>query len=287
MWVLPKNLKTSFLFAPDTVESKEDLHLLGSNIESSLMWKSKPTSLPTWYRRWSRVKWLQHLFGRMLKPFQESNFETKWTSSLEDIHANHFQLPVTNLEQKTQGISGLSSCNKSTQLDLFNASLKTSKVTSTEVLSKSSMIWKEQVTKQRGEYSARLKLAHLTEEKEFSSWATPNTMDYLPQKSPETIHRQATTVRKGRKRPSNLREQVNPVAVKIYQIANLPTPSARDYKGAVKPETLAKKKRNPLTNSLPDCVQHLSGNGYLNPNWIEWLMGVPTGLTELDSWETE
>ena len=112
-------------------------------------------------------------------------------------------------------------------------------------------------------------------------------MDHLAQKSPETIYRQATTVRKGRKRPSNLREQVNPVAVKIYQIANLPTPAARDYKGAVKPETLAKKNRNPLTNSLPDAVRHLSGSGYLNPDWIEWLMGVPTGLTELDSWETE
>ena len=236
MWVIPKNLKVSSAFVPDTVESKEDLNLLESTIESSLAWKSKHTSLQTWCKKWSRIKWLPHLFGRMLKPSQEKDFEEKWTSLLEVTHANHSPLPDTNLELKTQDTSGLSSCSKLKQLDLFNASLKTSKDTSTEDLSKSSPTWSQQVTKQRGEYSQRQKLARLTREKEFLSW---------------------------------------------------PTPAARDYKGAVKPETLAKKKRNPLTNSLPDAVRHLSGSGYLNPNWIEWLMGVPTGLTELDCWETE
>jgi len=28
-------------------------------------------------------------------------------------------------------------------------------------------------------------------------------------------------------------------------------------------------------------------SGYLNPDWVEWLMGVPTGWTDLDSWGTE
>ena len=28
-------------------------------------------------------------------------------------------------------------------------------------------------------------------------------------------------------------------------------------------------------------------SGYLNPDWVEWLMGVPTGWTNLGSWETE
>lgn len=41
-------------------------------------------------------------------------------------------------------------------------------------------------------------------------WATPNTMDYLPQRSPEALIRQAATTRKGRTRPANLREQVCP-----------------------------------------------------------------------------
>ena len=142
------------------------------------------------------------------------------------------------------------------------------------------MIWKEQVTKQRGEYSARQKLAHLTKEKEFSSWATPNTMDYLPQKSPETIHRQATTVRKGRKRPSNLREQVDQVAVEIYMKQNWPTPSANeDAAGTVN------GKMQLMLGNHPDVRS--TGDGTLNPMWVEWLMGLPIGSTELGSWETE
>ncbi len=66
-----------------------------------------------------------------------------------------------------------------------------------------------------------------------SQWATPNTMDHLPQKSKEVLMRQATTVRKGRTAPSNLREQVNPEAMEIYkQASQWATPQARDYKGS-------------------------------------------------------
>jgi len=42
-----------------------------------------------------------------------------------------------------------------------------------------------------------------------------------------------------------------------------------------------------MTNSLMDATQHISGAGHLNPDWVEWLMGVPTGWTELDFSETE
>lgn len=58
-------------------------------------------------------------------------------------------------------------------------------------------------------------------------WATPNTMDYLPQRSPESLQRQAETSRKGRTKPANLREQVCEETVRLW-----PTPTARDRKGA-------------------------------------------------------
>ena len=57
-------------------------------------------------------------------------------------------------------------------------------------------------------------------------WATPNTMDGLPPRSKESLLRQATTTRKGRTRPANLREQVDPETVALW-----PTPQARDWKG--------------------------------------------------------
>lgn len=51
-------------------------------------------------------------------------------------------------------------------------------------------------------------------------WATPNTMDYLPQRSPAALLKQATTARKGRTRPANLREQVDPETMRLW-----PTPT--------------------------------------------------------------
>jgi hypothetical protein len=42
-------------------------------------------------------------------------------------------------------------------------------------------------------------------------------MDHLPQRSPEALRRQATTTRKGRTRPGNLREQVDPTTVKLWR----------------------------------------------------------------------
>jgi hypothetical protein len=62
-----------------------------------------------------------------------------------------------------------------------------------------------------------------------------------------------------------------------------PTPAARDYKGARRPETMAKTGRNPETNSLPDSVEFKGESGRLNPTWVEWLMGFPLGHTDLNA----
>ena len=135
---------------------------------------------------------------------------------------------------------------------------------------------------------------------------------------------QATTTRKGRKRPSNLREQVDQKTVDIYkyqswatprdadsaggprtlnekgqrisvsdptktyganlsdQVRHWPTPATRDYKGGQNIETCKAKNRNPLTNNLADAVRATTDSKALNPDWVEKLMGVPTGWTALD-----
>lgn len=128
-------------------------------------------------------------------------------------------------------------------------------------------------------------------------WATPNTMDHLPQRSPEALLRQAETTRKGRTRLANLREQVCPETVALW-----PTPTARDYK-----DGSAKACQNVPVNGLLGRAVHQNrllttptasdavgtnggGNsrslrtdagGQLNPTWIEWLMGYPEGWTVL------
>jgi hypothetical protein len=59
-------------------------------------------------------------------------------------------------------------------------------------------------------------------------------MDYLPQRSEEALTKQATTARKGRARPANLREQVNPEAVAIYEQQKWATPRTTDDAGGTR-----------------------------------------------------
>ena len=79
------------------------------------------------------------------------------------------------------------------------------------------LIWKVKATKhKRLIYQLQASVRRIAE-KESGLWATPNTMDHLPQRSPEALRRQATTTRKGRTRPGNLREQVDPRTVKLWR----------------------------------------------------------------------
>jgi len=286
MWILPKNYPLSSHFVQDMVESKEDLSLPGLNIESSLTLKSKPMPLQTWCRKWKQDSYLPHLFTRILKPSHRKSFETELTSSLAVIPANLSQQQESAKEEMTQDTSGHTSESTLKQLDLFSASLKTSKATSRLDSTASSATWKKMVTAQRGEYSQRVKLAHHTNESEFTSWPTATVFDVTGGSYP-------TQLVNGQWRSKHSKDPDSPwYGAKLKDAVETaekmwPTPAARDYKGAVLPETLAAKNRNPMTNSLPDAVQHKSGRGQLNPEWVEWLMGVPTGWTELGSWETQ
>jgi hypothetical protein len=202
---------------------------------------------------------MQHLYGRILKPSRAKSFTEKWTCLLPDTRASHSAPQVDEAEQTIPATSGRIS---ETQLELFSpdtASLKTSMDTYRLDSPQSSQIWKKMVTEQRLEYSARKNAALHTAEsgclswqtatvstgahrqadgtmtdkldRQVKKWATPNTMDYLDCRTPEGVLRQATGARKGRSRPANLREQVDPVTCEIYKKANWPTTTTRDYKG--------------------------------------------------------
>ncbi len=82
------------------------------------------------------------------------------------------------------------------------------------------LTWQPKVTKRGHLLFQLLESAPRTGENEFSFWATPNTFDGLPQRSYEAMKRQATNGgRKNRRRPGNLREQVDPLMCKAYEEA--------------------------------------------------------------------
>ena len=258
MWVLPKNYQLSSVFAADMVESKEDLSLQGLNIEQSVMWRSKPSPLKTWCRRWKKDSFVQHLFTRILCVSQHKSFETKLTSLLEDIPVSRFHKQVKDKEKTIPDTCGLSSENTWKQLDLIELCSKTSKVTYRLDSLQSLATWKKMVTTQRGEYSARVKLAHTTREKESLSWPTVMASDW---KNMDTCNQMQLAK-----------------AVKV----NWPTPRASEYKDC---GPVGSKSHTHMDAKRYLCAKVKNANKpkeHLNPDWVEKLMGVPTGWTSLD-----
>ena len=280
MWILPKNYPLSSHYVADMVESKEDLTLPGLNIESSLLVKSKPSQLRTWLTRWKPTSFHPHLFIRILKPCQWNAFETELTSSLAVTHASHFRQQDSEKEQMIPDTSGLTSKKSSEQLDLLDASLKTSKDTLALDCEKSLATWKASVTKQRGEYSQRVKSAHRTKEKESTSWPTPRA-NKTTAENPETwLNRQAAG--SVATPPLALAAQMGTPDFRQW-----PTPRASEYKDCGPVGSKSHTHMDKKSYLCAKAKDHDMPLGMLNPDWVEWLMGVPTGWTALGCWETE
>ena len=340
MWILPINKSITSACAVDTKESGLDSEEFSQICERSLTWRGKDSLSRTWLQRWKRENWMQHLCSRTLRPSLTESFVDAWTSSVVASRANHSVLleSVTALKIRDTCSHTSPTESESANLELFSSkTLKESsqprQQTESQFSSMSSESWKAWVTEQRQEYSVRLKSAHLIRESGSTSWATPNTLDHMGQRSTEALARQFATSRKGRTAPANLREQIIP--------ANWPTATTRDWKDTT--STVPPSRANPSKQTLGQRVAHvglldqakssttgksrelqwptprankvqpkiteenraylanrkkanleeeIAGHcgkavGRLNPDWVESLMGLPTGWTDLGSWATE
>ena len=225
-------------------------------------------------------------------------------SSLAVILASRSAQQGSAKEQKILDTSGPTSNDISEQLDLFAASSRTSKGTSALDFDKSSKIWKDLVTQRRGEYSVRLKSAHHINGSESSFLPTPTATTYGSNQGGAAgrtgkVRHSLESMAKRNLWPTPTTQDNNQVGGKDKRGTTLggavriwPTPTSRDYKGGYRAESLARKSgRSRAMDLLPNAVLDGKGTetatGQLNPTWVEWLMGLPTGWTDLGSWETE
>lgn len=170
------------------------------------------------------------------------------------------------------------------------------------------LTWKQKTTPQgRLLFQLAPKMRNI-DETEFGLWATPNTMDHLPQRTEEAMQRLKEGHRKGRSKPSNLREQVSPQVMKFWRT---PDTGQGGTSGLLKQGKTHRENGQPIQVRLVDQVnnpklwptpttqdaknnggqsQHERNSkplnaevgGSLNPQWVEWLMGYPTGWTDLE-----
>jgi hypothetical protein len=78
--------------------------------------------------------------------------------------------------------------------------------------------------------------------------------------------------------------------VRAMHVETFPTPAARDYKDFgpnVDYQKVAAKSKLAGVVMINQQDYPAQQSGSLNPDWVEWLMGVPTGWTDLGSWGTE
>jgi hypothetical protein len=111
-------------------------------------------------------------------------------------------------------------------------------------------------------------LAHRIKETESGLWPTPTCQDVKATKRWRDNH------------------QNNLTAAVFNPHRKFPTPTARDYKGGYKTESLIRKDgKSRSMDALPNAVLDGAGvetsSGQLNPMWVEWLMGWPLGWTDL------
>ena len=314
MWIIPKTLSQYVPATPGLkLESSEQAWML----EQSVTWRSKFMSKQYWSKRWKKGDYVQHLCGLMPKPSLHQSFVEKYTASLPDTPANRSVAQGSEKAKKTQDTYGHISESTSGQLDLFGAFSKMSEVTPRWGYGESCPIWKKMVTERSGDCSARRKQARLTNasgalslrnfptpeahtvEKyslqkdgqkktqrsrnltamaingELGNWATPQASDHIEG---------ARTAKESNQKC---------LGRDLNQMKNWPTPRAGNP-GSRKPGTggkiLAEEAKNHNGPPAPE-KSSTSGKNHgspkLNPNWVEQLMGLSTGWTDLGSWGME
>jgi hypothetical protein len=140
----------------------------------------------------------------------------EWTSLLEATPASRSAPPESDSEKTIQDISGHSLQMELLQCDQVSVSLKTSRDISRWDCPTSSKTWQEWVTERRGEYSLRVKSAHLIRESEYLSWPTSNARDW-----------KGTSPNYGTRKDGKSRADQLPVAVALEE-TSWPTPKVQE-----------------------------------------------------------
>lgn len=250
MWIIPNNHPLSSAFVQEYSGSKEDWKELSVNLQLPLMRKSKPLSVRTLLRAWRRVFWIPPLFGRILKPSQQTSFEEKLTASLADIHASH-SVPQENNEEKqihdTCSLLYGRILKKYSQTGAFSKMSGVILNWDTPKFTEAFGIWATQLS---AEYTARRKQAQLIRERgslslplNLKNWPTATTSD--TGQEPATLFARAARMklRHGNRTGNGCGMSLG-TAVKMWR-----TPMARDHNG-IPGETFARGQ------SLPSMVKN-------------------------------
>lgn len=110
------------------------------------------------------------------------------------------------------------------------------------------------------------------------NWPTPDASASNVHESIETFEARRVAWKK-REPTRNGNGQGTPLGVAVRLFESWPTPKSRDSR--VAPSPAEARRKSP---SLPNMVASVAGSGlYLSPDWVEQLMGLPVGWTDIET----
>jgi hypothetical protein len=138
--------------------------------------------------------------------------------------------------------------------------------------------WPRWGSMRNGECWERQTLEHPTNATESGLWPTPNCIGYRSDGELLLLSRKLSD------RSEYL--AMSSRAANSKRERFWPTPCASASKGS-SPAALVRKSGKSRENDRIDHAVMASDGGQLNPEWVEWLMGWPIGLTELKPLATD
>ena len=274
MWIIPNNFRAC-PSARDMAASRLDSNEQAFACAQSLMWRGKHSPQRTWSQRLKREKWLRLLSGRMLRPSHTQTFTDEWASCLPVIPASRSARQAKEKEKQTSATCGHSLQGELPLASPDLCSAKMSRDTLPLGLRTFLATWGQWVTATRQDYLARRKSAQHTGENGCSglqNWPTARATDAKGHSMSKVQRIAAGTMEPGK---AQLREWVlmdndgQPVQ------GNPSTDGKNREQWATPTAAQAEKPQGPNSKQVGQA------NGKLNPNWVEQLMGLDPGRTQL------
>lgn len=248
MWILPTSI--SSVFAQEWPVSNSDY--IPQRTEEPKLWATSSGNLSLWpasWRGWKNKPWAQRLFGvGIFENSMQRHFEDWWTGSLQATRVHRIQAQEKEEEPKTQDTFSRIFAKLSKRFNQSSASLKMSPVISQKDSKTYMKAWETWAIRLRQESTQRKKLAYLTGEID-SSFSAAKVAKILKN-------------------------------FKLNTKLLWPTPLARDWKS----ETKCSRTRKTLSLSRQVLIQPVGESfpdgyirQYLNPIFVEKLMGFPLG----------